>query len=204
MRRALALLGALAMVVALAAGCGDDDDSAAEGAGSGRFPPGDVDELRALFEDELDGLGLRLTRGSLVDSETDYDRSDDGTHLAVYVEPTSDEYDDADYIHGLHRVTAVFAPTVFERWAGLQSFDVCQEPPPGVDDRDEPTPLTQINLTRDQSAAIDWEKADTATIVAASLDQPDDRKILRRLDLELARDPAWVEVQARALELAGR
>ena len=200
MRRAVALLGAFAVVVGLMAGCGDDDGS--DRATAGQFPPGDVEELRPLFEDELAELGLRLTRGSLVDSETDYDRSDDGTHLAVYVEPTSDAYDDADYIHGLHRVTAVFAPTVFDRWAGLRSFDVCQEPPPGVDDRDEPTPLTQINLTRAQSDAIDWAKADTATIVAASLDQPDGEKIVRRLDLDLARDPAWTEVQARALELA--
>ena len=198
------LLASVVAVAVLLAGCSGDDDAATSEADRDRFPPGTADALRPLFADELGALELRLTRASLVATETDYSPSRRGTHLAVYVEPTSGSYSNADYITGLHRATDVFAPEVFERWPGLESFDVCQEPRPGDDDRETPTPLTQVNLTRAQAAEIDWDRADAATVVAASLAQPTDEKILRRLDLELTRDPLWADVQARARELAGR
>ncbi|MEL7209795.1 MAG: hypothetical protein AAGK32_16430, partial [Actinomycetota bacterium] len=61
------------------AGCGydDDGDQAVGGAGSptsvtSPYPPTSFDELAAIFDPQLEPLGLRLTRGLLVD------RSDGG------------------------------------------------------------------------------------------------------------------------------
>ena len=110
-------------------------------------------------------LGLRVTRAALVNPKNE--RSARGTHLAIYVEPTG-EYTPQDYIDGAVDVSRVFLPTVFRRWKGLQSFDVCQEPHPEVDDSLSPSPETQIYATRAGNAAIDWAKVDVASLVASS------------------------------------
>jgi hypothetical protein len=137
------------------------------------LPPNDRDRLAEMFDDELEGFGLRLTRGALIDLSGDgYEPSDTGTHLALYVEPASDHYSGPDYLENLVSVTKVFVPQVFDRWTGLKSFDVCQEPPAAIDANDEPSPETQINVSRVQSDAMDWAAADNVDLLAAAFSEP--------------------------------
>lgn len=168
-RRAGAL--ALALVAALPgvlAGCGDDEPTtqatttttAAESDPTGTtllYPPNDVDDLRAIFEPLVAPLGLRFTRGALVDRGDGYEESDTGTHLALYVEPVDDAgYTIDDYVDGIYDVAAAVTPAVFDRFSAVESFDICQEPPAENDPSDEPFPLSQIEMTRQNYEDYDW------------------------------------------------
>ncbi len=62
----------------------------------------------------------------------------------------------------------MFLPSVFTRWTGLRSFDVCQEPRPVMDDRESPAPETQVFATRAGSRLVDWPNVDVATMLATS------------------------------------
>lgn len=136
------------------------------------LPPNDVDALAAMYEEDLEPFGLRLARGALIDTTNDgYDVSDTGTHLALYVEPVG-AYPPERYLDNLVPVAAVFATDVFDRWPALESFDVCQEPPASVDADDEPEPDTQVNVTRSQSDALDWESLDAAGLIVVAIDEP--------------------------------
>ena len=57
-----------------------------------------------------------------------------------------------------------FLPEVFERWDELRTFDVCQEPLPGEDDRKEPPPVTQLFGTRAEAADVDWQTVTLAEL----------------------------------------
>jgi hypothetical protein len=127
------------------------------------FPPSARKDLAAVFDPKLRTFGLRVTRAALVDATNH--RDPHGTHLAIYVEPTR-SYTAQDYVDGTVDVTRVFLPSVFSRWKGLRSFDVCQEPSPAVDDGPEPPPETQVFASRAGSRAIDWSTADLATLIA--------------------------------------
>ena len=59
------------------------------------------------------------------------------------------------YVEGIAAASRVFLPNVFARWPGLESFDVCQEPPASADEPKDPPPVTQIEVTRAQAEAID-------------------------------------------------
>jgi hypothetical protein len=195
--------------VALVA-CGDDDNDDGEVVGGttspsidtgstagldGPLPPEEATALLALYGDALEDLGLELTpRGGLIDvSNGGYTQSPTGTHLALYVEPTG-EYTPQQYVDGILAVTKVFAPDVFARWPGLESFDVCQEPPTEVDARPEPIPATQIELSRAQSAAIDWDTVTIADLVeAGSADPPGLRLVVSE---QLQNDPAYAQAVA--------
>ncbi len=83
------------------------------------------------------------------------------------MEPTGN-YTVADYVDGTVDVTKVFLPYVFERWKGLKSFDVCQEPRPAVDDSPTPSPETQVYATRAGSKLVDWKTVDLATMITTS------------------------------------
>lgn len=191
--RAAAALVVAAAVMATGCTTGDpvttpspsvDESAAAEADDAdlgGDLPPLEAADLAELYADELAELGLVLTdRGGLVDGST-YEADEDGTHLSLYVAPTG-ERDEDTYLDGLVDVTAVFAEDVFERWPGLASFDVCQETVP-VDGEPTGLPRTQITLTRDAAAAIDWSSADVVDVddaVAA-----DEGSSLVLLDAEL-------------------
>ena len=118
-----------------------------------------------LLGPRVEPLGLHVTRAALVDSENR--RSATGTHLAVYVEPDG-AYTPAEYLAGTVTVSRVFLPFVFDRWPGLRSFDVCQEPVASADDRSEPPPETQVFVRRRGAGALDWEQADLAALLAES------------------------------------
>ena len=203
----------VALVVLLAAGaaaCGDDDG--AEGVPQtvdpastttdpppGSLPPQDATDLEEIYGEALADLGLRLTpRGGLIDrSDGGYVSSPTGRHLALYVEPIADERTPDQYIDGIRSVAVVFSD-VFDRWPALETYDVCQEPPdPGGDQDEEPPPVTQIELTRDEAEAIDWEAVSVVDLVRGSLASP--RTLALRVSPELAGDPAYEEI----LEAAG-
>ena len=126
------------------------------------MPPAAALDLEPIYGAALAELGLRLIdRGGLIDrSGGGYEPSPTGTHLALYVEPIGDERSVDEYLDGIRNVGVVFSD-LFERWPGLVSYDVCQEPI--EDDGDpatEPLPVTQIELTKEESAAIDWDTVD--------------------------------------------
>jgi hypothetical protein len=155
-KRARRFLGLGALTLAItAAAC-----STAGSAESSKrdLPRNDKAAIEKVFSRQLDRLGVRLTRGALIDRKTGKP-SDRGTHLAVYVEPIG-PYTADDYAARIVPVTKVFAPLSFERWSGLTSFDVCQEPLPSVDTRPEPPPKTKLDMTRKASRRIDWRKLD--------------------------------------------
>jgi hypothetical protein len=203
--------GSLALVVLLAAGaaaCGDDDG--AEGVpqtidppstttepGPGSLPPPKAEDLEPIYGEALAELGLRLTpRGGLIDrSGGGYVESPTGRHLALYVEPIDDRTV-TEYIDGIRSVAVVFAD-VFERWPSLETYDVCQEPTdPDGDQGPEPLPVTQIELTRDEAEAIDWETVSVVDLVRGSLASP--RELALRVSAELAGDPAYKAIVAEA------
>lgn len=125
---------------------------------SGDLPPLEAAALVDLYADELADLGVVLTdRGGLVDELT-YEADPDGTHLSLYVAPEGDR-DEETYLDGLVDVTEVFARDVFARWPGLVSFDVCQETVP-TDGAPTGVPRTQVTLTREAAAAVDWASTD--------------------------------------------
>lgn len=207
MRRSQAIGATL--VLALAA-CGGSDDAAVPSTidpasvtttrADGALPPAAALDLEDLYSDALAELGLRLTnRGGLIDrSDGGYESSPTGTHLALYVEPIG-ERTPAEYVDGIASVAVVFGD-VFERWSGLESYDVCQEPvedaspsendPPY--DESEPLPVTQIEMTRAQAAAFDWSSVTVADLVQAWRADPPGLGL--RVSSSLTRDPAWTAV----------
>lgn len=134
----------------------------------GELPPDDREAVAAMFEPALEDLGLRLTRAGLADSPgSGQDPSLRGRHLALYVEPLDADHSAAEYLDTLIASARVFLPAVFERWPDLASMDVCQEPPPGVDDRTAPVPYTVLEMGRDEAAQIDWSTIDLAGLAGA-------------------------------------
>jgi hypothetical protein len=150
---------ALVCATAVACSSGSGGDSANKTA----LPPNDKAAIERVFAPALEQLGVRLTRGALVDLKTGKPSST-GTHLAVYVEPKG-EYTPDDYARGTVPTLRAFIPTAFERWGGLTSFDVCQEPLPTVDRRREPPPITKVDLTKAASRTVRWDDVDLARLL---------------------------------------
>jgi hypothetical protein len=137
-------------------------------AGDDSLPPAARKDLVAIFAKKVKPLGLRVTRAALVNPSEE--RDPEGTHLAIYVEPTGDYSIDA-YLQGTVDVSKVFLPYVFRRWKDLRSFDVCQEPRPAVDPRPVPAPETQVYATRAGSKLVDWKTVDVATMIRTSREE---------------------------------
>src|SRR5262249_18228711 len=155
------------------------------------LPPSNRAALDKMFRADLKPLGLRVSRGLLQNLAT-YKEDPHGTHLALYVTPTSSKYATADYVQNFAKITRVFVPMVFQRWKGLESFDICQEPV--NDPRDEPPPVTQIFLKR---TALDrvgsWKRATLPDLLAAS---PKDHRergadYYVYFDTDVVKDPAF-------------
>ena len=162
--RATRLAAGLVLLVALAIGASGAVVATASARDSS-LPPSTRKALVAIFAKKVKPLGLRITRAALVNPAQE--RDPQGTHLAIYVEPTG-EYTIDDYLDGTVTVSKVFLPYVFERWKGLKSFDVCQEPRPAVDDGPTPAPETQVYATRAGSKLVDWKTVDVATMIHTS------------------------------------
>ena len=159
-RRRLGLAVAGLSIAAVAAACSSGSGSSES---ANALPPNDKAAIERVFAAELERLGVRLTRGALVDLETGKP-SDKGTHLAVYVEPTG-AFTPDDYARGTVPTLRAFLPTAFERWGGLRSFDVCQEPLPALDTRREPPPETKIDVTKEASEKVRWDDMDLARLL---------------------------------------
>jgi len=149
----IAAAGALACTAAVGCSSGSGDGDSAKA-----LPPNDKAAIERVFAPALERLGVRLTRGALVDLKTGKP-SATGTHLAVYVEPTGD-FTPEDYARGTVRTLRAFLPAAFERWSGLTSFDLCQEPLPATDTRPEPPPITKVDLTKAASRKVRWDALD--------------------------------------------
>jgi hypothetical protein len=154
-RRLLGIVTAGVLVCAAVGGC----SSGSRGENSSKaLPRNDKAAIERVFKPALERLGVRLTRGALLDLKT-AKPSAKGTHLAVYVEPTGD-FTPEDYARGLVKTLRAFLPAAFERWGGLKSFDLCQEPLPAADSRPEPPPVTKVELTRSASRTVRWDNLD--------------------------------------------
>lgn len=143
--------------------CSDDRESS----NPDPLPPNDKDALADIFDAELERLGLRLTRGGLVNENTEYgdDEDDRARHLAVYAEPFG-AFTAGDYAAVVVPSARVFLPEVFDRWPELESMDLCLEPPHGVDDRKEPPAETVLYITRAAAGSIDWRDITLSELVA--------------------------------------
>jgi hypothetical protein len=145
------------------------------------LPPNDVGSLRRLYDPVLAPLGLRLTRGALIDlAAGGYEPSNEGTHLALYAEPIAPEYSPAQYLESFWDVSATITPDVFARWSSLESYDICLEPVDAVDDREEPFPVTQVNITREAAATIDWANGELVDLITRGRTDADIRVIVSR------------------------
>ncbi len=211
-RAVLALAAATALFTAA---CGSDTGSsnatspstrpaAAEGLpafdAQQQLPPNDVGAIRELYDPALAKLGVRVTRAELIDiTDSRYEPSNDGRHLAMYVEPIAD-YSNDQYVDGFWNVSALITPDVFARWPELESYDICQEPLPAVDDRPEPFPVTQINITRAAAATIDWNDGDLVDLLMVSRNNPDLTIVVNR---DIRQTPSYVAADAAARTKAG-
>ena len=110
-----------------------------------------------------------------------------GRHLALYVEPIDPERSMQEYYDGILDVALVFSD-VYDRWPLLETYDVCQEPadPDGAQG-DEPLPVTQIELTRAESDAIDWDSVTVEDLVRAA----EDDQLNLRVSREMAAFPKY-------------
>lgn len=135
----------------------------------GDLPPTDALALVPLYGPLLEDHGVELTdRGGLIDRSDGYEVSPDGTHLALYVSPVGERTDE-QYLDGIVELAQVFLPEVFDRWPELESFDICQEVPPDqVEEGYTPT-VTQIDISREAAATIDWPDASLADLYASEL-----------------------------------
>jgi hypothetical protein len=159
-RRFFRIAAAAALVCTAAVGC---SSGSGDGNSAKALPPNDKAAIERVFAPELKRLGVRLTRGALVDLKTGKP-SATGTHLAVYVEPTGD-FTPEDYARGTVRTLRAFLPAAFERWGGLTSFDLCQEPLPATDTRPEPPPITKVDLTKAASRKVRWNALDLTRLL---------------------------------------
>jgi hypothetical protein len=155
-----------AVVLAALAGALLVSGAGAAGAGGDRLPPSTLAKLKRLYDPAVERFGLRVSRGMLQDIET-YQVDPEGTHLALYVEPVKDNYDDARYVANFTKLTRTFVPKVFRQYPGLESFDICQEP--YADPAEAPPPVTQIFVSRDALDRVgNWRTADLTQLLAAS------------------------------------
>ena len=130
---------------------------------SSPLPPGTLAELKPMIDPLVRPLALRLTRGSLVDHATG-GPGPRPRHLALYVEPTT-TFSDERFVATIAPLAAAVTPFVFARWPDLESYDICQEPSPGVDDRPEPETVTVFEVSRDYAGGVDWRRAALSRLV---------------------------------------
>ena len=206
------LVGTASAAVVILTGCGDDDSasstttSATTGdgttsstVGDDDFPRNDTEVLRQIFDPRFEPLGLKVTRAGLFDIEAGYERDDRGEHLALYVEPIDPGgagWDEVRYIESVVPGVAASAPFIFATWPGVQTMDVCQEPPQAENPEPEPPIETQVVLSRADSSRIDWDTAELADLLAARLQSPDTVRVAARPGLE--NHPLWVAAEATA------
>jgi hypothetical protein len=125
-------------------------------------PPRAFNDLLAIFQPTLDGLGLQLTRAAVNDFEP-------GPHLALYVVPKSaDDANAQAYLDRVIPLVAALEPLLFDAYPALHSFDICQEPLQAAGRPvDFPPPETLLLMDESQLDAVDWTTATIADVLAA-------------------------------------
>lgn len=137
-------------------------------------PLNDVAFFDQLYGEELAALGLRLTRAARFEenpTHQPYSPTPTGTHLALYAEPMATFTADR-FVANIAPLTLVFRD-VFDRWSGLTSFDICQEPiqAEAVEEK-EPIPVSQVRMTRVQALGLDWDRLDLPALIRAARQDP--------------------------------
>jgi hypothetical protein len=173
-------------LVLLLPACGRDTPSGPAG------PPVNTAQAAKLFDGRLRPLGWRVQRAELADQQYTSTTVPGRHHLAVYVRPVGTPTN-ADYVEGLADVTKVFVPLVFDRYPEILSFDVCEEPTEAIDPSDEPKPVTQVLIRRDQLPMVDWRKATPREVVAGSTGHPN--AVGLYISPELRKSPEWIAVR---------
>jgi hypothetical protein len=199
------LVAALAFSMAACGHDSSDSSTPAPTGGSGAttppspLPPDNFEELALVFDPMLEPIGLRLTRGALIDrTGGGYEESDTGTHLALYVEPIDEStYTTADYVAGVYDVAALVTPYVFDQWTDLETYDICQEPPNSVDDGPEPFPESQIEVARPFGEGFNWEDGDLTDLLREEQGTDELRIIVSR---NVMQDPDYKAARQAARE----
>jgi hypothetical protein len=216
MNRRVASVALAALVVLTPVACGGDSGSDEQSAGgpsptspqqattnplfppldsSQPLPPSDLSYFRTVYDPYLESMGLRLSYGKLQDPDNGYRESSEGTHLALYAIPIGD-YTTEQYVAGTWTLTADMTPDVFARWPGLETWDICQLPVGvEVDPADPPAGLTQVALSREQAATIDWENGDLVDLLAA---KRLDRSVVVNIAREIRSSPQYEAADAAA------
>lgn len=210
-RRQFLTIGSGVIVSAgLVGACSDDDDgdraaelpSTTSTSRPADLPENDEDALKDLFDPFLEPLGQRVTRVGLYDLSLGFELSDTGDHVAIYAEPIDPDgegWDAARYIEATAPGMAACAPFIFDTWAGVNSMDLCQEPPQAEAPEAEPPVMTQVNLSRADSAFIDWDNVTLADLIAARLRSPQTARV--SVNDELEADPMWAAAEEAARDL---
>lgn len=157
----------LAVLVALvAAGCADGHPSGTSPplrTGTAALPPDNVAALAPLLDPLVRPLGLRITRGALVDRETGAP-GPAARHLELYVTPVVAFTDDR-FVQTIVPLARELTPHIFQRWPGVESYDICQELS-GVDGAPEAETQTVFDVRRGYALATDWSRVALAGLVA--------------------------------------
>ncbi len=209
-RRQFLTIGTGAVVSAgLVTACGDDDadrasqvPSSTETSTPTDLPANDEDALKDLFDPFFEPLGQQVTRVGLYDLSSGFDLSDTGDHIAIYVEPIDPDgegWDAARYIDSCAPGMAACTPFIFDTWSGVNTMDLCQEPPQADAPEPEPPIVTQLQLSRADSGFIDWDTVELADLMAARLRSPQTARVSANATLEA--DPAWVAAEEASRDL---
>jgi hypothetical protein len=207
--RSCALIVTALLFALTLAGCGDDSDDGVSAGSDGSvtaettaddFPPSDFEQLAAIYDPMLEEHDLVLTRGEVIDrTDGQYEPSPTGTHLALYVEPTGDQTNQ-EYLDLLVEITATVTPQVYEEWGSIESYDICQEPLTSEDDAEEPIPVTQVEITREAAAGIDFTTLDLPELLAISNLQADP-PVRVYADPRLKALPDWADAAVEAQDI---
>jgi hypothetical protein len=181
-----ALLVATVVLATTLAACGDDDraeegdvgDAGAAVTGTtaaavaeelpplDSLPVGDVEGLQEVYGEPLAALDLVLTRGGVVEYRG-------GTHLQLYVEPTTSAAENGPQVYLDRMLTSYQAilPLLFDAYPDMDSFDICQEVVPAADagPAGYEEPVTVLLITREGFESVDdWSTATLADLFDAA------------------------------------
>jgi hypothetical protein len=173
-----------------------DNEPAEADPASLTYPAGDEASLEALLNPLVEDLGVRFTRGALVErAPGTYEASATGNHLALYVAPTQ-PFTDEEFVVNLWAIARVVTPHVFANFSGVNSYDICQEPYSEGPREGIPPPITQIDIDRTTSDGVDWVNGSLADLITL-LAEPD-IEFTMRVDQGLQQAPSFVAALAEA------
>lgn len=212
-RRFLTVSSGLVLGGGLLAACSDDDDEVASTTSVTAqtlptttststptdLPTNDEGELKAMFDPLFEPLDQQVTRIGLYDLSRGFVRDDEGTHMAIYTEPIDPEgagWDTTRYVESIAPNMQVCNPFIFETWSGIQSMDVCQEPPQADFPEEEPPIVTQVQISRADYNFIDWETVDLTALMAARELSPQTVRV--RGDEDIESHPLWIAAEEAA------